>query len=122
MGFLSVYRSSVALFFPVLEQQIDNLLFFVFLQSKDRTGGSRPARRLTFVQAATKVSKNALAPSGGHIPLHGFGAFYEQLNMGSGPVQKGLSPVLSCSNKLNHTLKPRQKTTPETSFPCTTAH
>ena len=76
MGFLSVYRSSVALFFPVLEQQIDNLLFFVFLQSKNRTGGSRPARRLTFVQAATKVSKNALAPSGGHIPLHGFSVFY----------------------------------------------
>ena len=37
MGFLSVYRSSVAMFFPVLEQQIDNLLFFVFLQSKNRT-------------------------------------------------------------------------------------
>ena len=26
---------------------------------KSRTGGSRPARRLTFVQSATKVSKNA---------------------------------------------------------------
>ena len=57
---------------------------------KDKTGGSRPARgyklanagaqeknlivgssrtagRLTFVHAATKVSKNAFAPCGGHL-------------------------------------------------------
>ena len=34
------------------------LLFVETLKSK--TGGSRPARRLTFVHAATKVSKNAL--------------------------------------------------------------
>ncbi len=33
------------------------LLFVEILKSK--TGGSRPARRLTFVHAATKVSKNA---------------------------------------------------------------
>jgi hypothetical protein len=44
-----------------------NVLFF--LRTKGRTGGSRPASRLTFAHAATKVGKNALAPSGGHIPL-----------------------------------------------------
>ena len=38
---------------------------------KDRTGGSRPARRLTFVHAATKVSKNAFLLAEG-ISLAGF--------------------------------------------------
>jgi hypothetical protein len=55
------------------EQQIVNLLLFKsLLKTKSRTGGSRPAKRLTFVQAATKVTKSALAPSGGHIPSPGF--------------------------------------------------
>jgi len=43
------------------------LAFFL----KDRTGGSRPARRLTFVHAATKVSKNALLLAEG-ISFAGF--------------------------------------------------
>ena len=34
---------------------------------KDKTGSSRTAGRLTFVHAATKVSKNALSPCGGHL-------------------------------------------------------
>ena len=33
--------------------------FLFFEIHKSKTGGSRPARRLTFVHAATKVSKNA---------------------------------------------------------------
>jgi hypothetical protein len=42
-------------------QQIVNLLRFISLmETKNGTGGSRTARRLTFAQAATKVSKNAL--------------------------------------------------------------
>jgi len=32
-----------------------------------KVGSTRTARRLTFVQAATKVSKNAFAPCGGHL-------------------------------------------------------
>ena len=38
--------------------------FFIL---KSKTGSSRTARRLTFVHAATKVSKNAFAPCGGHL-------------------------------------------------------
>jgi hypothetical protein len=37
-----------------------SVALFLFLGiHKSKTGGSRPARRLTFVQTATKVSKNA---------------------------------------------------------------
>jgi len=36
------------------------VVLFLFVEIlKSKTGGSRPARRLTFVHAATKVSKNA---------------------------------------------------------------
>ncbi len=42
------------------------LLPLLFIH-KNKTGGSRPARRLTFVHAATKVSKNAFTPCGGHL-------------------------------------------------------
>ncbi len=38
---------------------------------KSKTGGSRPARRLTFVHAATKVSKNAFLLAEG-ISFTGF--------------------------------------------------
>jgi len=42
-------------------QQLSNLLpCSLFLSFKSKTGSSRTARRLTFVHAATKVSKNAL--------------------------------------------------------------
>jgi hypothetical protein len=45
---------------------------------KSKTGGSRPARRLTFAHAATKVSKNAFTPCGGHILLPASGDFFQQ--------------------------------------------
>jgi len=44
---------------------VDLLPSFFILKSK--TGGFRPARRLTFAHAATKVSKNAFTPCGGHL-------------------------------------------------------
>jgi len=44
---------------------VNLLSSFIILKSK--TGSSRTARRLTFVHAATKVSKNAFAPCGGHL-------------------------------------------------------
>jgi len=49
------------LFFSVISaQQIVNLLGLFLLRNKNKIGGSHPAIRLTFVQAATKVSKSAL--------------------------------------------------------------
>ena len=43
------------LFFWATGGKSDALVAFL----KNKTGGARPARRLTFVRAATKVSKNA---------------------------------------------------------------
>jgi len=70
--------------------------WFVLLVVKDKTntGGSRPARRLTFFNVK-KVSKKTGSPSGGHIPSPGFGGFYSLRSMGSGPIQGGLSTQLS---------------------------
>jgi hypothetical protein len=54
-----------------LGQRIVYLLSFSFPGIiKSKTGGSRPARRLTFVHAATKVSKNALLLAEGY-GVHG---------------------------------------------------
>jgi len=42
------------------------------LNDKNKTGGLCPAKRLTFVHAATKASKTAFSPCGGHLLLPGF--------------------------------------------------
>ena len=62
------------------------LAFFL----KDRTGGLRPARRLTFVHAATKVSKNAFTPCGGHLLCRDSEKSITDTALKAGPLQEGL--------------------------------
>jgi len=64
-----------------IRQQRVNLLplFFSLGIFKIKTGGSRPARRLTFVHAATKVSKNAFLLAEGIFVGVADGDFYELL-------------------------------------------
>ena len=50
---------------------VDLLPFIILtcdLNYKVKTGGSRPARRLTFIHTATKVSKNAFLLAEGISP------------------------------------------------------
>ena len=53
------------------KRTIDGSSVVTGLFLKDKTGGFRPARRLTFVHAATKVSKNAFLLAEG-ISFAGF--------------------------------------------------
>ena len=67
----------VFLKFRVTDGKSVTLFLFVEIL-KSQTGGARPARRLTFVQTATKVSKNAFLLAEGIILLPVFSDFFQQ--------------------------------------------
>jgi hypothetical protein len=65
------------------------------------------ARQPTYFCPAAKVSKRAFSSQRAYS-FAWFQCFYGLLSMGSGPVQGGLSAVLSCSVKINHTEKAKR--------------